>query len=115
MSRTGKTAKTTPPELPSDTNKQIVIAKRHSKSTKCDTVQGITKSAIKRLARRGGVKRISKPVYQQTRQLLDEFIEKIVKDAVLYTLCGNRKTVSGADVLNACKRHGRTLYGEPEK
>ena len=40
------------------------LAKRHRKVLK-DNVLGITKPAIRRLARRGGVKRISNTVYEE--------------------------------------------------
>jgi histone H3/H4 len=33
----------------------------------CDIIQGITKPAIRRLAREGGVKRVSGLVYEETR------------------------------------------------
>nr|XP_021500552.1 histone H4-like [Meriones unguiculatus] len=61
-------------------------AKRHRKVLR-DNIQGITKPAIRRLARRGGVKRIS------------------------YTEHAKRKTVTAMDVVYALKRQGRTLYG----
>ena len=38
---------------------------------------GITKPAIRRLARRGGVKRISGLIYEETRGVLKIFLEKI--------------------------------------
>uniref|UniRef100_A0A453FUE5 Histone H4 n=1 Tax=Aegilops tauschii subsp. strangulata TaxID=200361 RepID=A0A453FUE5_AEGTS len=41
-------------------------AKRHRKVLR-DNIQGITKPAIRRLARRGGVKRISGLIYEETR------------------------------------------------
>ena len=41
-------------------------AKRHRKILR-DNIQGITKPAIRRLARRGGVKRISGLIYEETR------------------------------------------------
>lgn len=41
-------------------------AKRHRKILR-DNIQGITKPAIRRLARRGGVKRISASMLQTTR------------------------------------------------
>ena len=41
-------------------------AKRHRKVLR-DNIQGITKPAIRRLARRGGVKRISGLVYEEVR------------------------------------------------
>ena len=44
-------------------------AKRHRKVLR-DNIQGITKPAIRRLARRGGVKRISGLIYEETRKSL---------------------------------------------
>ena len=44
-------------------------AKRHRKVLR-DNIQGITKPAIRRLARRGGVKRISGLMYEETRGVL---------------------------------------------
>jgi histone H4 len=37
------------------------------------------------LARRGGVKRISGMMYEETRGILKVFLENIVRDAVTYT------------------------------
>ena len=39
-----------------------------------DNIQGITKPAIRRLARRGGVKHISASIYDETRQVLKNFL-----------------------------------------
>ncbi|PNX74372.1 histone H4-like protein [Trifolium pratense] len=50
-------------------------AKRHRKVLH-DNIQGITKLAICRLARRGGVKRISRLIYEETRAVLKIFLEK---------------------------------------
>jgi histone H4 len=63
------------------------------------------------LARRGGVKRISGLIYEETRGVLKTFIEKVVHDAVVYTEHAKRKTVTALDVVYALKRQGRTLYG----
>ena len=41
--------------------------------------------AIRRLARRGGVKRISGLIYEDTRGVLKIFLEKVIYDAVTYT------------------------------
>ncbi|KAI3801528.1 hypothetical protein L1987_29635 [Smallanthus sonchifolius] len=49
-------------------------AKRHRKVLR-DNIQGITKPAIRRLARRGGVKRISGLIYEETRGVLKIFLE----------------------------------------
>merc|ERR1719263_295971 len=84
--------------------------KRHGKE-KRDTMQGITKPAIRRLARKGGVKRISGLIYEETRSVLKVFLENVIRDAVTYTEHARRKTVTAMDVVYALKRQGRTLYG----
>ena len=85
-------------------------AKRHRKALR-DNIQGITQPAIRRLARRGGVKRISGLVYEETRQVLKDFLYRIIRDAVIYTEHAQRKTVTAMDVIYALKRQGHTLYG----
>jgi len=85
-------------------------AKRHRKVLR-DNIQGITKPAIRRLARRGGVKRISGLVYEEIRAVLRVFLENVMRDAVTYTEHAKRKTVVATDVVFALKRQGRTLYG----
>ncbi|KAH7940595.1 hypothetical protein HPB49_002357 [Dermacentor silvarum] len=67
-------------------------AKRHRKVLR-DNIQGITKPAIRRLARRGGVKRISGLIYEETRGVLKVFLENVIRDAVTYTEHAKRKTV----------------------
>lgn len=85
-------------------------AKRHKKLLR-DSIQGITKPAIRRLARRGGVKRISGQIYDESRGVLKLFLEGVIRDAVTYTEYSHRKTVTAMDVVCALKRQGRTLYG----
>lgn len=115
-------------------------AKRHRKILR-DNIQGITKPAIRRLARRGGVKRISGLIYEETRGVLKIFLESecgpsllfsrlssvavltdyllcrcvlppdVIRDSVTYTEHAKRKTVTSLDVVYALKRQGRTLYG----
>ncbi|KAJ1068950.1 hypothetical protein K5549_020700, partial [Capra hircus] len=84
-------------------------AKRHRKVFR-DNIQGIIKPAIRRLARRGGVKRIS-GLYEETRGVLKVFFDNVTQDAVTYTEHAKRKTVTAMDVVYALKRQGRTLYG----
>lgn len=88
--------------------------------------------AIRRLARRGGVKRISGLIYEETRGVLKIFLENVIRDSVTYTehakrlaflwpvivlplakllTRAHRKTVTALDVVYALKRSGRTLYG----
>ena len=70
-----------------------------------------TQPAIRRLARRGGVKRISGTIYEETRSVLKLFLEGLIRDAITYTEHGKRKTVTALDVVFALKKAGRTLYG----
>lgn len=76
-----------------------------------DNIRGITKSDIRRLARRGGVKRISDKIHEVIRGALYLFLENVIRDAVVYTEHAKRNTVTGIDVVYALKRQGRTLYG----
>ncbi|XDV52464.1 hypothetical protein PO909_021191 [Leuciscus waleckii] len=83
-------------------------AKRHRKVLR-DNIQGITKPAIRRLARRGGVKRISGLIYEETRGVLKVFLENVIRDAVTYTEHAKRKTVTAMDVVF------RIIMPEPAK
>jgi histone H4 len=85
-------------------------AKRHRKVLR-DNIQGVTKPAIRRLARRGGVKRISGLIYEETRGVLKVFLESVLRDTVSYAEHARRKTVTALDVVYALKRQGKTLYG----
>ena len=85
-------------------------AKRHRKVLR-GNVEGITKPAIRRLARRGGVARISGAVYEEARAALAEFLRGAVVGAVAYTEHARRMTVTAADVVYALKAQGRRLYG----
>lgn len=85
-------------------------AKRHRKVLR-DNIQGITKPAIRRLARRGGVKRISGLIYEETRGVLKVFLELVIRDAVTYTEHARRKTVTAMDIVHAIKQRGQILYG----
>ena len=55
-----------------------------------DSSQGITKQAIRRLARRGGVKRMgsdqSGDIYTETRGALKVFLNRVLDKAILYSV-----------------------------
>merc|ERR1712060_387744 len=76
-----------------------------------DNIQGITKPAIRRLARRGGGKRIRGLIYEETRGVLKTFLENTLRDSITYTEHARRKTVTALDIVYALKRQGRTIYG----
>jgi histone H3/H4 len=72
---------------------------------------GITKPAIRRLARQGGVKRISDSIYKETQSCLKVWLQMIIRDTIFYTEHAHRMTVTAMDVVYGLKRHGYTLYG----
>lgn len=87
------------------------VGTKRTKYNSREIILGITKPAIRRLARRGGVKRISHDIYNETRGVLKGFLESIVRDTITYTEHARRKTVLAMDVIYGLKRQGRVLYG----
>ncbi len=83
--------------------------KRH-RLIRRDAMLGISKPAIRRLARRGGVKRLSGLVYDETRSSLQLFLVRVIRDTIAYMEHARRKTVTTMDVIHALKRQGHTLY-----
>ena len=59
---------------------------------------------MRRLVRRGGVKRISAFIYDDTRAVLQSFLENVFRDSITYTEHARRKTVIALDVVYALKR-----------
>ncbi|KIJ92042.1 hypothetical protein K443DRAFT_685490 [Laccaria amethystina LaAM-08-1] len=84
--------------------------KRHRKILR-DSIQVIPRPSLRRVARRGGVKRIDKCIYKETRGALKFFLEDVLRDTVAYTDHDKRQTVSALDVVHALKRSGHSLYG----
>ncbi len=71
----------------------------------------VTKGALRRLARRGGVKRIADNSYGPARNFCDSMIVKVTRDAIVYAESARRKTVTAMDIVYALKKNGKTLYG----
>lgn len=85
--------------------------KRHLRKERLrDNILGVTAPAIRRLARRGGIKRIDGKIYETTREVLKYFLTKVIGDAMTYTEYAHRKTVMHMDVQRALKAHKITLY-----
>ena len=109
-------AASTPSSRKSKTHKaptadeDLAVGKANRRVLK-ESIQGITKPAIRRLARRGGVKRISGLIYEETRGVLKTFLENVLRDSITYTEHARRKTVTAMDIVYALKRQGRTIYG----
>merc|ERR1712000_783650 len=71
----------------------------------------VSQGSIRRLARRGGVKRIAGPVYGEVRDVLRRFVDGVVRDATAYTEHAKHKTVSVQDIIAALRKRGRAIYG----
>ncbi|KAH7116045.1 histone-fold-containing protein [Dendryphion nanum] len=84
--------------------------KRHKKIPR-DSIRAVTKGDIRRLARRGGVKRLSATIYDDIRQALKDCLETILRDCVTLVEHSGRKTVTVTDVVFTLNRRGRTIYG----
>lgn len=82
---------------------------RHKAEKKA--IEGVTKASIRRLARRGGVKRIGGMMYGETRMALEEFLRDVISKAAVYTEHAKRKTVTAMDVVYALKLRGQRIYG----
>mmetsp|Transcript_73030 Transcript_73030/g.143194 ORF Transcript_73030/g.143194 Transcript_73030/m.143194 type:complete len:107 (-) Transcript_73030:98-418(-) len=76
-----------------------------------ESSQDLTKAANNRLARRGGVQRISGSIAEETRGALQTFLKHALRDSTTYANHSLRKTVAAADMVHALKRQGRTIYG----
>lgn len=76
-----------------------------------DSIQGVTKPNLRHLARRGGVKRISGLIYEETRGVLKVFLENVIREAAKYTAHARRITVTPMDTVYALRRQGKTLFG----
>ena len=74
-----------------------------------DSIARITEPAIKRILRRGGVKRIGKMIYEEMRGILKVFLEDIIKDMIAFTEHADRKTVKLEDLEAALSNNNIEL------
>lgn len=74
-----------------------------------DMEHGIKNNGIKRLARRGGVKRISSLVYETMRNEIKRFLKELLKNCHTYAEHSRRKRIIVQDVLFALKLQNMTL------
>lgn len=76
-----------------------------------ESLKNISKPSIRRLARRGGVKRLGSAVYGEMRVALHQYLTKILLATTMHTDHAKRQIVSVEDVLQALRIHGQKLYG----
>ena len=89
-----------------------MVHKRTRKQVVDPLAHALTYNSIRRLARRGGVKRMSKARVPVTiRVIAESFLKKVVADAIEYMRHAKRKTITTEDVVHALALNGRTFYG----
>jgi histone H4 len=125
----------TPPTDTSGSSSVVDVPQDLGKgSTKChykvlrDNIQDITKPSFRRLAHRGGVKRISGLIYEETRGVFEIFLKNVsvlcsllptftpLSLSTFRTFVIRSRTLSVPSkrllpVVFALERSGRTLYG----
>ncbi|KAL2221827.1 histone H4.2 [Thermoascus aurantiacus ATCC 26904] len=89
-------------------------SRRHRKLLR-NNIQGITRPAIRRLARRGGVVRIERHIYNEVRVVIRERITEILRQLVIVmdsatTPSRSRKTVTTRDIVYVLKRSQPARY-----
>lgn len=101
--------------------KSSLAARKHSTRAKGPVIKrrvhfkhrgqnAITKGSVKRLARRGGVKRISGDIVREANKSLKTFLTDVIKNAIVYADHVNRKTVTTQDVLLSLKKLNKIMY-----
>lgn len=76
-----------------------------------DNILGITDPAIRRVAYRAGVKRISGSLYDRARTEVYQDLDVVLRRAILFARHADRKTVTVRDVLQALRIADRKLFG----
>jgi histone H4 len=102
--------------MPKQRGKSIgkTMSKRHRKGQTGRL--GISNPGVKRLARRAGVKRIRRGVYDVIKPKAQEFLMALMANTMLFTNSCRRKTISTADVVEAYRQTtGNRFVGIPEK
>lgn len=84
-------------------------AKRHRRTQ--PPSDKVSKPAIRRLARRGGVRRVGGAVYDSVNKLTKRYMEMVLQNAITYATHAKRKTVGVMDVVYSLKKQGVTLIG----
>ena len=71
---------------------------------------GLSKPSMRRLARRGGVKRMLESTHEAMAGALSTYLREVLGSAVSLVKLSDRKTVMHRDVVEALRVQNRTLY-----
>lgn len=87
------------------------VGLRNKNKTKLRQVVGFKGPTLRRLARRGGVKRISNKVYDTVNGVAVNLLEDIVRSSMIVSNHAGRKMISLKDVLYTLNQKNSSLYG----
>jgi len=71
----------------------------------------ISGKSLRKLARQGGIVRLSKNEIDNARDNLVKYLKGIIRDSVYFTIRANRNIVSEEDILSGLKKNGVTFDG----
>jgi len=83
---------------------------RHRMKRKKQGMENLTVNAIKRLARRGGVTRMSKLIVEPVRESMQLFLLMLAKYSIIYMQQEKKTTIRLPHVLQALKKMNRIHY-----
>jgi len=89
-------------------NKTKATATRPRKVLR-DNISGLTKPAFRRILHRAGVKRVSGLIYEELRGITKVWLEKIIKDMIIFTEHSRRKTAMLEDLEGSLSNNGIML------
>ncbi|KAH6607563.1 hypothetical protein Trco_003876 [Trichoderma cornu-damae] len=76
-----------------------------------ENVLGIKKPALRRLARRGGIDKITEEVFQEARDAMTDYVKEVMKDIVESVEARGANIVTMDDVKYGIDRRGQTSIG----
>jgi len=102
-------AAATGPKKSKTKSKSDKLPKRHQNTSLKSP--GFNMPAIKRMARRGGAKRISKNVLEESNLEIRKLLTAVVENVMVYMVDAKRKTILPEDVMDAAQRHYKSVIG----
>jgi histone H4 len=80
------------------------------KSGAASTRKPLTNAALRRQAIRAGVKRVSKPVYDEARATLRQYLRTLLAQAVKVAEHSERRVITAEDILYAMSRRHIAIH-----
>nr|BAS01879.1 histon H4 [Amorphochlora amoebiformis] len=85
--------------------------KRILNQTLQSKIYKISKLTLKRIAKRSGIKRISQISIEMINIEIINFLNRIIKDVLIFCIYDKRNSISVNDVAFSLKKNGSAVYG----